>query len=393
MPKVAQLAYSGPSGAADLGVTLALAGRRAGVPQTMAFWGVEDCPADRLSRCAKGDISTAVFPKKYGSDWRGQRHLKAWMRAQADADAFIVHYPAALMPLRRVFKGPRRPRIILVEHNAILMKRPHHWVLSALAFWLCDGVVLLTDIYEEQSRKKLGPLFRKNKVKVIPNGLDLEAYPRRDWNAWRDDSRPFVIGMSGRMADAKDYTTLLNAFALLLIKHDLAPAGASSSGGNGSSSPWALDPRPLHLELAGDGPRRQEFEELADRLGIRKHVTFTGMLPHGELLKRMATWDGFVLSTHGETQPLALMEAMAVGLPCVATRVSGVRELVAHEVNGLLAPDRDAAGLCQAMDRIVTDSTLRRKLSEVGNKYVNHNYSSETMWDNYYKFIDSINNK
>ena len=106
MRKIAQIAYSGPSGAADLGVTLALAGQKAGVQQTIAFWGVEACPPDRLTRCSSGSIPSQVFTKKYGSDWLGQRPVKSWMAAQADADAFIVHYPASLIPLRRVFKGP-----------------------------------------------------------------------------------------------------------------------------------------------------------------------------------------------------------------------------------------------------------------------------------------------
>ena len=57
--------------------------------------------------------------------------------------SLFAHYPASLIPLRRVFLGGKRPRMILVEHNSIFMKRPHHWVLSALAFTLCDGVVYL----------------------------------------------------------------------------------------------------------------------------------------------------------------------------------------------------------------------------------------------------------
>jgi glycosyltransferase involved in cell wall biosynthesis len=387
MRKVAQTAYSGPSGAADLGVTLALAGQRTGVPQTIAFWGVEDCPPDRLKRCAKGGVATQVFSKKYGSDWEGQGKLKSWMRAQSDASAFIVHYPASLIPLRSVFKGPNRPRIIMVEHNSLLMKRPHHWVLSALAFLLCDGVVYLTESYRKETARRLGPFFRKKKATVIANGLDLDLYPRRDIHAWRDDSKPFVIGMSGRMAALKDYDTLLRAYALLLKKHHLMPAVAG-----GWADPAAA-PRRIRLEFAGDGPLRSELETQVIRLGIRKHVTFTGLLGHADLLKRMATWDAFVLSTHGETQPLALMEAMAIGLPCAATDVPGVNDLIVHGENGLVAPKSDSPALFRAMDQLLTDNALSRRLAEAGNKVILHNYSAYTMWDNYRKFIDSINNK
>jgi glycosyltransferase involved in cell wall biosynthesis len=383
MRKVAQLAYSGPSGAADLGVTLALAGQRAGVPQTLALWGVENCPADRLARCQAGGIPTQVFQKKYGSDMKGQQPIKEWMAAQADADAFIVHYPASLIPLRRVFKGRKRPRIVLVEHNAIMMKRPHHWVLSALAFSLCDGVVYLTESYRQQTIKKLGPFYRKRKTTVIANGLDLGHYPRRDPAAWRDDSKPFTFGMSGRMAAAKDYGMLLQAFALL-CKREAATLPAGASVAEGPS---------LHLELAGDGPTRPHLEELTDRLGIRPHVTFAGHLPHAQLLERMASWDAFVLATLGETQPLALMEAMAIGLPSIASNAPGVRDLLVHGKTGLMPKVLDAQGLSEAMGLVLHDSSLRRELAEAGSKEIFDNYSADSMWNNYHNFIDYLNNK
>lgn len=383
MRKIAQLAYSGPSGAADLGVTLALAGQRAGVPQTLALWGVENCPADRLARCQAGGIPTQVFQKKHGSDMKGQQPIKAWMAAQADADAFIVHYPASLIPLRRVFKGRKRPRIILVEHNAIMMKRPHHWMLSAIAFSLCDGVVYLTESYRRQMIKKLGPFYRKRKTTVIANGLDFTHYPRRDPAAWRDDSKPFTFGMSSRMAAAKDYGMLLQAFALLCKRE----AAAQPAGSHATEAPA------LHLELAGDGPTRPHLEELTDRLGIRAHVTFAGHLPHGQLLQRMASWDAFVLATLGETQPLALMEAMAIGLPCIASNAAGVNDLLVHGENGLMPPVLDAQGLSDAMASVLHDPALRQRIATTGSKEILNNYSADSMWNNYYNFIDYLNNK
>ena len=195
--------------------------------------------------------------------------------------------------------------------------------------------------------------------------------------------------MSGRMAAAKDYATLIDAFALLVKQMKLQPASHMAGISSGASFETPL-PR---LELAGDGQLRSTLEEQAQHLGIREQVSFLGHMAHAELLQRMAGWDAFVLSTQAETQPLALMEAMAIGLPCVASDVDGVKDLIVHDKNGLLAPAEDPVRLSQQLARLVNDPALGRQIAEVGNNHIINNFSSQSMWNNYHKFIDYINNK
>ena len=116
------------------------------------------------------------------------------------------------------------------------------------------------------------------------------------------------------------------------------------------------------LTLAGDGPDRDRFEQLAVALGIADRVRFRGRFPHSALGAVLGEADVFVLPSFTEGLPVAMMEAMAHGMPIVATRVGGVPEIVHDRVSGLLVPPGDAEALCQALGRVAGDAGLRARL-------------------------------
>ena len=107
-------------------------------------------------------------------------------------------------------------------------------------------------------------------------------------------------------------------------------------------------------DVVGDGPLRAEYERLAGELGVAGRVEFHGLQPKAELAERMRRADVFVLASRFENNPCVLLEAMASGLPVVATRVGGVPELV-DDRSGLLADPRDpaalAARIAEALER------------------------------------------
>lgn len=369
MPKAAQIAFSGLSGASDLCAALAIAGKKSGVEQAVAFWGTEPVIEARRQRCEAAGVATAVFPKRQGFfDRDGQAAMQRWAEANRDADAFILHYPAALFAVRKAFRGMSgRPAILALEHHPNILKRPHEWLLSALMLWLGDGVAYNTKTYRDDVRKRLGPLFRGKKTAVISNGIELDRYqvppvPKR--------AGEFVIGMSGRMMPVKDYPTLLRAIAILQKQNPQVKAS---------------------LEFAGDGPTRPELERLAGELGIADRVAFLGLLPFDQMVPRMRSWDLFVLSTHGETQPLALMEAMACGLPCVATRAPGVVDIVQPEAaNGLLVQIGDAEAMAASLRDLASAPEKRSQLADAALKFAREHFSSARMWNNFHNFIAEV---
>jgi glycosyltransferase involved in cell wall biosynthesis len=127
---------------------------------------------------------------------------------------------------------------------------------------------------------------------------------------------------------------------------------------------------PWHLELIGDGPTRPELERLAGQLGLAGRITILGAIPPDEIASRLANADAFVLPSHAEGRPNALLEAMAAGLPVVASAIDGVTELVQTEHNGLLAPAGDAPAFGQALRRLLMEPELAARLGTAAHRHI-----------------------
>ncbi|MGB9880934.1 MAG: glycosyltransferase, partial [Anaerolineae bacterium] len=109
------------------------------------------------------------------------------------------------------------------------------------------------------------------------------------------------------------------------------------------------------LDIVGDGPHRAEYEELARRLGLQDLVRFHGLKTKPEVAEFMRRADLFVLPSEWENLPCVIIEAMASGLPVVATSVGGIPEMVNDEV-GRLVPPKDAGALAEAVTDVLACS-------------------------------------
>ena len=116
--------------------------------------------------------------------------------------------------------------------------------------------------------------------------------------------------------------------------------------------------------IVGDGPDRPELASEARRLGLESVVQLAG--ERNDVPELLAASDIFVLSSRSEGLPLSILEAMAAGLPVVATTVGGVPELVLEGETGLLVPPGDPQALAGAIERLLDDSTLRGRLGAAG---------------------------
>jgi glycosyltransferase involved in cell wall biosynthesis len=150
-----------------------------------------------------------------------------------------------------------------------------------------------------------------------------------------------IFGALGRLNEEKGFSVLVEAAARLI--------------GRG------LD---IEVWIAGDGPQRSALESQVRGYNIMDRVRFLGFWE--QTLDLYAALDGFVLSSVREGLPNVLLEAMAMQIPVVSTRVPGVLELIQDGENGLLVGIRDAAGLADAMARLAVDSALRSRLGAAG---------------------------
>jgi glycosyltransferase involved in cell wall biosynthesis len=152
----------------------------------------------------------------------------------------------------------------------------------------------------------------------------------------------FVVGTVGRLAAVKDQASLIRAFKLLL---DNNPEIQSD----------------LRLIIAGDGPLKTELERLVAELQIEKSVWMTG--DRSDIPDILRLFDLFVLPSLGEGISNTILEAMATGLPIVATDVGGTPELVEDGINGRLVPPEDPSALMSGLQECVRD---REQLDSMG---------------------------
>jgi glycosyltransferase involved in cell wall biosynthesis len=133
------------------------------------------------------------------------------------------------------------------------------------------------------------------------------------------------------------------------------------------------------LVVVGDGPERAALEQRVEQLDLFQRVFFAGARSHHETMALMKACDVFVLNSKYEGLPHIVLEAMALGLPVVATRVGGTPEVVQDGVNGLLVPAGSAVELQESLKRVLKDDTLRTEIIAQGYETVSTKFSPQTM--------------
>lgn len=185
---------------------------------------------------------------------------------------------------------------------------------------------------------------QSDRTVVVHNAVPLLAVRERS-----SRKTPVVLGV-GRLKAPKDFSTLLQALA-------------------------RLQPGTYRAQIAGEGAERKGLELEARELGLADSVDFLGERRDIPDLLRGA--DVFVLPTRSEGLPMSVLEAMAAGLPVVASAVGGVPELVDSET-GLLVPAGDAPELARAIDRLLRDSELRERLGAAGRARVEDQFGLDS---------------
>lgn len=132
------------------------------------------------------------------------------------------------------------------------------------------------------------------------------------------------------------------------------------------------------LTLAGDGAIRPRLERLAEELGIASQVTFLGAVGQDDLHELYSSASIFCLPSFAEGVPVVLMEAMAMGVPVVTTRIAGIPELVEDGRGGLLVAPGRADELADAIERLLADPALREQLGSHGKEQVRREFDADT---------------
>jgi glycosyltransferase involved in cell wall biosynthesis len=223
-------------------------------------------------------------------------------------------------------------------------------ILARLANRIIDVHVCNSEAVRAWAIEKEGlPAARTT---VIPNGIDLPDGPPPELEpAWR---APVRAAMIANLIGYKDHDTVLRSLAIVRRAHP-----------------------ELRLVLFGEGPERAALERLAAELRLGSGLVFAGRRPDAP--RCLPGFDLALLGSAQEGLPNALMEAMAVGLPVVASAVGGVPELVRDGVDGLLVPAGDPAAMAAAIARLVERPGERARMGAAARERIRSEYTTEAM--------------
>jgi len=225
----------------------------------------------------------------------------------------------------------------------------------------------------EDLNRWLGGVVRIPAAKTlfIKNGVDTDAYapggtPAAD-SPWTHDD--IVIGTVARIQDVKNHRALVAAFAQL---RDRLPDLASR----------------LKLSIVGDGPLLPAVREQVAALGLQDAVWLPGA--RADIADILHTFSVFALPSLAEGTPVSMLEAMACGLPVVASRVGGIPEVVDEGMQGLLVPVGDVDALTDALARYAQDAGLRAAHGGAGRARVEERFSLRAMVTAYGALYDGL---
>lgn len=283
-------------------------------------------------------------------DLRWARELRSFVR-RFRIDVVHVHSPMVAAIARPALRSMRRrPAIVYTEHNSWGCYSLPTRLANAATYGLDDAQVAVSPA---AARSAVGPL--KRRVDVLIHGIDIESVARR---APQREAKRAELGVEPDTVVVITVANLRHEKAYDVLLKAAAQATADRSD--------------LLFLSVGQGPLAEEMEGRCARLGMgRDKFRFLGY--RDDVHDLLAAADVFCLSSRHEGLPVALMEAYALGLPVVATRVGGLPDVVEHGRSGVLVAPEDPGALADAIVAVAADpggrANMRRRASELAQQF------------------------
>ncbi|GAB4415255.1 MAG: glycosyltransferase family 4 protein [Anaerolineales bacterium] len=282
---------------------------------------------------------------------------------QPDATLAFFGIPSgAVAWLLREFHGI--PYVVSLRGGDVPGFRPydfqlHHKLMSPFlrCIWKDAGSV----VANSSGLREMARRFDSSvEIPVIPNGVDLEKFSlaEREWTP------PRLLSV-GRVVYQKGLDLAMRALAEL------------------KSQPW-------EWRIAGDGPQMNSLKKLAAELGIEDRIRFAGWQSKEQLRERYQQANLFLFPSRHEGMPNAILEAMACGLPVIATQIAGNEELVVKNKTGLLVPPEDVDTLREALQTLLPDSARRFTMGQAARRRVEEHYSWTRVAEGYARLFEDL---
>lgn len=331
--------------------------------------------SDFADRIRRQDIPVLELHKRPGKDlgvyrrlWKALRGLNPDIVHTRNAGTLDCMLPAWVSGVRFRIHGEHGREISDIEGNdkkGIWLRRAHRpfvnkfvAVSKDLQGWLIRDVGIQADKVVQIYNGVDGTRF-------TPCGDARHTLPLAGFAAPGD----FVIGAVGRLDPVKDHATLLQSVSDLLRRH---PTRAAR----------------IRLVVVGGGPMLQEHERFVAEHGLHRHVWFAG--DRGDVANLLHCFDIFVQPSLAEGISNTVLEAMACGLPVIASEVGGNVELVEEGVSGRLVPKQDAEALSRAMEAYLLEPGLIEAHGREGRRRMEQQFSLDAMVDGYLNLYDGL---
>ena len=250
-------------------------------------------------------------------------------------------------------------RVIHTEHSVELYRRRRFRFALRILSLLCDSITVVGN----EGARVIADIVdtAPSRVKIVPGGIDCSQFhhSRSDARARLgigSDEKVAVI--VARLYPEKNHRVLLEAFSIVARKNDRA-----------------------RLLVVGDGIERHNIDLWVAELGLQSRVRVLGV--RRDIPQLLAASDVFVLSSDREGLPIAVLEAMAAGLPVVATAVGDLPDLITDGATGRLVMPRDVSALAAALQDVLTNDVAARVIGDSGRKRVTETYALSSLISRY----------
>jgi len=267
----------------------------------------------------------------------------------------IVHVQTIFLALSGLLikKFQHKPYVVYGRGSDVYLPWKFKNLISKAILKNADAVIALTDDMKREIQK----IYDRN-VFVIPNGIDLEIFKnlsKEDLCSKLEMGEEKVIMFVGTLRPVKGVKYLIEAMKILIDKS-----------------------KNSRLFIVGDGEERKYLENLVKELVLEKYVTFIGKVPNEKIPEYMTASDVFILPSLSEGFPVTVVEAMASGLPIIATDVRGLPEIIKDGENGFLVEPKNLEQIVDKVLLLLEDDELREGISR-NNKGKAKEYSWEAV--------------
>lgn len=361
--KISQIAYSGFGGLGSVVFSLISAGQSHEHDWSIGFIGDVPLDASYPDMCDKHQVEYAAFRSTPGKPYRAWVALARWLDT-VKPDVVICHSINSILACRW-YASRHCARLIAVEHTPNQVKSRSERAASLVSMLVADRVVVLTEEYREELRKAHGWLYRPEKVRVIPNGIDTSLFSPSLARLQTTD-RPIRLGMAARFSFSKRQDLLVDVMSKLAnLRPDLS----------------------FELRFAGNGEDLNRVKALASSSSVAPHIHFDGLLTEQQVADWLRGLDVYVHATDGETLSTSLLQAMATGLPIVASAIDGVTNLLGSAGEYGVCAANDAEGFARAILRVVDSPELSNALGSRARDRILNRYSNQVMLKSYLDVI------